>query len=97
LFLPTALASREISREDHCAAVAGERAEGDPDPDAAEARSKQDGSVVRAGQPLVDGPPGADSGAPGEVFAEQGAARTLGQDTVGYRAMCEVLALHHVR
>jgi len=97
VFLPTALASREVGREDHGAAVTGERAEGDPDPDAAEAWPKQDGSVVRAGQPLVDGPLGANRGAPGEVFAEEGSARTLGQDTAGYRAMCEVLTLHHVR
>jgi hypothetical protein len=63
--------------------VASERAQGDPDPDPAEARSKQDGSVVWAGQPLVDGPLGPDPGAPGEVFAEEGAARALGEDTAG--------------
>jgi hypothetical protein len=77
--------------------VADKRPEGDADPDPAEAWSKQDGSVGRAGQPPSDDPLSADSRAPGEVLAENGAARTLGQHPAGDRAVREVLALHHVR
>ncbi len=77
--------------------MTGKRAEGNPDPDAAEAGSEQDGSVGWAFQPLGDDPLSTDSRTPGEVFAEQGAVRTLGQSAAGDRAVREVLALHHVR
>jgi hypothetical protein len=40
LILPTALAAREIGRDDTCAAVADERSEAVADPDTPEARSK---------------------------------------------------------
>jgi hypothetical protein len=77
--------------------VADKRAEGDPDPDPAEAWSKQDGSVGWARQPPSDDPLSADSRAPGEILAEHGAARTLGQHPAGDRPVREVLPLHHVR
>ena len=53
--------------------------------------------MVRAGQPLGDGPLSADPGTPGEVFTEQRAASALGQRPAENRAVREVLALHHVR
>src|SRR5207244_7690704 len=97
LFLPTALASCEIGREDRGTTVAGERAERDSDAYPAEARPEQDGSMGRAGQPRTDDPLSADSRSPGEVFAEDGTACTLGHGAARDGAVREVLALHHVR
>jgi hypothetical protein len=51
----------------------------------------------RAGQPLTDDPLSADCGSPGEVLAEDGATCTVGCRSARYRAVREVLAIHHVR
>ena len=97
LFLPTTLASCEIGSDDPGTAVSGEGAEGNPDPDPAEAGAKQHGSVSRACEPLTDHPLNGQSRGPGEVFAEDGTARTLGKRSAGHRAVREVLATQHVR
>ncbi len=96
-FLARALASCEIGRDNRGTAVPGERAEGDPDPDPAEAGAKQDGSVRRARQPVIDDPLSGQSRGPSEVLAEHGAAGALGQRPARNGAMSKVLPMHHVR
>src|SRR5439155_1810330 len=97
LFLPTALASCEIGRDDSSATASGERPESDADPDAAETRAEQYGPVTRACEPLTDDPLSGHAGAPGEVLAEDGAARTVSERPPGNRSVGEVLTLQHVR
>ena len=96
-FLPTALASCEIGRDDPGTAVPDERAESDADPDPAETGPEHYGPVSRACEPLIDDPLCGQSRGPGEVLAEDGTARTLSQRPAGDRPVSEVLPMHHVR
>jgi len=96
-FLPTALAPGEIGRDDSGTTVTGKGAESDADPDAAETGAEQDGPVTRAREPLADDPLSGHARAPGEVLAEDRAARTVSEHPAGDRPMSEVLAVQHVR
>src|SRR5882672_3373388 len=97
LFLPTTLASCEIGCDYPGTAVSGEAAERNADSDPAEAGAKHHGPVARASEPLTHHPLRGQSRGPGEVFAEDGATRALGERPAGHRAVREVLAAQHVR
>ena len=92
-----ALASCEIGRDDRGTTAPGERAESDADPDPAETGSEQHGPVTRACEPMTDDPLSGHARAPGEVLAEDRAARTVSERPTGDRPMGEVLAIQHVR
>ena len=77
--------------------MAGERAERNPDPDAPEARTQQDGSVGRTCEPMVHDPLGSEPLRPGKVLAEERAAGACGDGTTSDGAVGERLAAQHVR